>query len=248
MRLRLIFGAMLALVAPAMSPALAGETALRTAADPEAKVAGLRLAHAIYSEQEQVGIAVRLVDIQLGPMFRNNEDFQVLETKHPGFTDAVLEQFKVALARYTKESLPGYYDRIATLLASHLRADEIDDLAAFYRTPTGQKLLRGVAENVTVDAVLAEVAADPDKPTSLSAVAADHKAMAEAAKKLVDKSDEPALIALAKKPYFGRVQAIIPEMRKLERDFMNEPAPEFEKDIERIVTDTLARFEAGEKK
>lgn len=247
MRLILIGAALLALGVAGHSPALAEKAASATTGDTAAKAAGLRLAKALYSEQAQVDMAVRLVDTQLGPMFRNNDDFKALEGKHPGYTDAVLAEFKVALARYTRESLPGYYDRVASLIASHLDAAEIDDLAAFYRTPTGQKLLRGVSENMTAESVLAEVEADPDRPTSLSAVTKDHKAAAEAAAKLVDKTDEAALIALAQKPYFARAQAIIPKMRKLEQDFMNEPAPEFENDIERIVKDTIARFEAQEK-
>jgi hypothetical protein len=39
-----------------------------------------------------------------------------------------------------------------------------------------------------------------------------------------------------------------PAMRKLEQDFMNEPAPEFEAEIEAIVKATFARFEAAGKK
>ena len=248
MRWNWIGGILITLAAPAVSSAVAGDAKPQATVDPAARAAGLRLAYALYSEQAQVDIAVRMVDTQIGPMFRANEDFQTLEAEYPGFTDAVLKDFKVALVRYTKESLPDHYGRLAALFASDLSAAEIDDLAEFYRGPTGQKLLRGVSENLTVDAVLAEVEADPDKPTSLSAVSADHQATAKAAAKLVDKSDEPALIALAKKPYFTRAQAIIPKMRKLEQDFINEPAPEFEKEIERIVKDTLHRFEAAKQK
>ena len=247
MRLTFIGAALLALGAPGLSPAVAEKPSSAAPVDHSAKAAGLRLAQTLYTEQAQVDMALRLVDTQLGPMFRSNDDFKAVESKHPGYTDAVLAQFKVVIARYTRESLPDYYDRVATLIASHLNAAEIDDLTAFYRAPTGQKLLRGVSENMTVESVLAEVEADPDRATSLSAVTKDHKTAAEAAAKLVDKSDEAALIAFAQKPYFARAQAIIPKMRKLEQDFMNEPAPKFEEDVARIVTETLDRFEAQEK-
>ena len=36
-------------------------------------------------------------------------------------------------------------------------------------------------------------------------------------------------------------------MGKLAQDFANEPAPEFEAEIEAIMTATLARFEAAKK-
>ena len=78
-------------------------------------------------------------------------------------------------------------------------------------------------------------------------MAADHKASAEATKKLVDESDHAALREFAGKPYFTRVALMGPAMRKLEQDFSNEPAPEFEAEIEAIMTATVAKFEAAKK-
>ena len=126
-------------------------------------------------------------------------------------------------------------------------SDEIEDLTKFYLTPTGQKLLKGMQQNATLGATLGEIVADPDKPTSFSAVAADHKASAEATKKLLDENDQPALKEFAMKPYFTRVAMMGPAMRKLEQDFSNEPAPEFEAEIEALMTATVAKFQAAKK-
>ncbi|HKX92685.1 MAG TPA: DUF2059 domain-containing protein [Sphingomicrobium sp.] len=220
----------------------------KSAVNPAAKTAALELARLLYSEESQVAIAERMVDTDMAAAFRANPDFQALEIDYPGVTDAVLKEMKPVLIRYTRAELPTYYDRVATLIASRLDAAEIADLTQFYQTPLGQKLRRGMQDNVTVKAMLTEVTTEPDKPTSYSAVDADHRAATDAAKKLIDKGDEPALIAFAKKPYFARLAAMGPAMRKLEQDFMNEPAPEFEAEIEAIVKATFARFEAAGKK
>ena len=216
--------------------------------DLAAKAAARRLAGILYSEQSQVATAERIADGDLSTAFRTNPDLQVLDKEYPGFTDAVLKELKPALVRFTVKELPAYHDRVAGLIASRLNAAEIEDLTAFYRTPTGQKVLKGMQQHATVGATLGEIVADPDKPTSFAAVAADHKASADATKKLIDESDHPTLREFAKKPYCTRVAMLGPAMRKLEQDFSNEPAPEFEAEIEAIMTATFAKFEAGKKK
>ncbi len=216
--------------------------------DPAAKAAALRLAGILYSERSQAAVAERIADGELSAAFRANSDLQFLDKEYPGFTEAILREMKPALVRFTIKELPAYHERVADLISSRLNAAEIEDLTKFYLTPTGQKLLNGMQQNATVGATLSEVMADPDKPTSYAAVAADHKASTEAATKLIDESDKPALKEFAMKPYFTRVAMMAPAMRKLEQDFSNEPAPEFEAEIEAIMTATLAKFEAAKKK
>ena len=149
--------------------------------------------------------------------------------------------------RFTLKELPAYHDRVASLITSRLNAAEIEDLTTFYLTPTGRKLINGMQENASVGSTLDEIMASPDKPTSYSAVMADHKAGAEATRKLIDDSDHAALREFARKPYFTRVALMGPAMRKLEQDFSNEPAPEFQAEVEAIMAATVAKFEAAKK-
>lgn len=228
-------------------PPAVASPAPKSAVDPAAKAVALRLANILYSEDSQVAMADRMADGELASAIRGNPDMQFLDEKYPGFTDHVLKEMKPALVRFTRNQLPAYHSRVADLIASRLDAAEIEDLTKFYLTPTGRKLLAGMQQNATVGATLDEVMANPDKPTSYSAVEADHKASTEATKKLIDASDHPALREFAKKPYFTRVAMMGPAMRKLEQDFSNEPAPEFEAEIEAIMTATLAKFEAAKK-
>lgn len=218
------------------------------AVDPSAKAAALRLAVLIYSEESQMRMAAKLADNELAPAFRGNKDLRTLDAQFPGFLDEIVAEVKPAFLRFTKSKVPSFQDRVADLIASRLDAAEIADLQKFYLTPTGQKLLRGMQQNVTAGTTIQESMADPDKPTSYEAVVADHKAAQDATKKLLDASDQPALLEFAQKPYFTRVAAMGPAMRKLEQDFSIEPAPEFEAEIEAIMTATIAKMEATKKK
>ena len=225
------------------SPAASAGSAAKV--DPATKQAALKLASVFYSEASQVSMAERVVDTQIGPTFRGDENFQALEREYPGFTEAVLKQLKPALVRFTKSSLPEYHDRVASLLGSALSMHDIEDLTAFYLTPTGRKLLAQMAENVTLEAVLAEAAKDPDKPTTLSALAKDHQAAVAKVAKSMDATDQAALRDFASKPYFFQLALLAPAMRKIEQDFTNEPAPELEKEIGTIIESTAAKFRAA---
>ena len=249
MRICLIIAAVIGMSAPAAiaAPTKAGadNTPNQPAPDPgPARDAALRLARIVLPERDQVAAALRMVDSDLAPAFRGNDDFKALEADFPGFTDTVLAELKPALARFTRRELPAYHARVAELFASRLDTAEIDDLAAFYQTPTGQKMIRGMHENLTARATVGEVMTDPDKPTSYSAIAKDHQDAAEVTTKLIDRSDEPALLEFAKKPYFTRLAALGPALRKLEQDFTNEPSPQFEAEVEAIIKATIAKFEA----
>ncbi|MCL6683896.1 DUF2059 domain-containing protein [Sphingomonas alba] len=249
MRRTILFLLLGSVVVPTAAPAADNPSAPSAAKpDPAAKAAALKLANILYSEESQVRMAERMVDQEIGPAFRSNQSFMDLEAEYPGFIDALVQEFKPSLIRFTRRELPGYHDRVAELIASRLTAAEIEDLASFYKTPTGQKLVHGVQDNLASSSILKEAMDDPDKPASYGAIVSDHKAATEAATKLIDKADEPGLIALSQKPYFTRLAVLGPDMRKLEQDFMNEPAPEFEAEVEAIVKATLARFEGAKKR
>jgi hypothetical protein len=234
--------------APASPPLTpTANVATEAPGDAAARTVALRLASILYSEDSQMRMAGQIADNELAPAFRANDDLKGLDSQYPGFTDEVIRQLKPAFLRFTKGQLPSYQERIAWLIAERLSAEEIEDLTKFYLTPTGQKLLNGMQQNATASATIKESLNDPDKPTSYAAVDADHKAAQDATRRLIDESDKAALVEFAGKPYFARVAALGPAIRKLEQDFANEPAPEFEAEIEAIMTATLAKFEAAKK-
>ena len=225
--------------------ALATQSSAVSKVDSAASEAALKLAQLLYSEESQIAMVERMVDTDMALSFKSDEDFKELEAEYPGFTDAVLAELKPALVRFTKRELPSYHRRVADLFASRLSASEIADVTQFYMTPVGRKVLQGMQDNVSIKSMLDEVATDPDRPTSYSAITADHAAAVEATKKVVDKGDEAAFLELVRKPYFTRLAALGPAMRKLEQDLTNEPAPEFEAEVQAIVKATLARFTAA---
>jgi hypothetical protein len=84
---------------------------------------------------------------------------------------------------------------------------------------------------------------DPAKPTSYSAVTQDYRNSLAAAKRQMDESDDPVLLALGRKPYAMRALRIGPEIRRLDVELMNRPMPELENTIEKVFTAVLGRFE-----
>ena len=224
-----------------MSPAAPRDPAEQPNDRATAEVA-LKLARILSPDEAQVAAAVRMIDTSMGPAFRADPDFQALEAEYPGLLDAILAELRPAIERFTRSELPAYHQKVADLLSSRFTRAEIEDITQFYLTPTGQKLVTGMAANADAGAMMSEIIADPDKPTSYSAIAKDHGTAAEATLKQVDKSDEGALLELAAKPYFAKLAALGPAMRKLDQDFSNEPAPAFEAEVGAIIEAVIARF------
>ena len=203
------------------------------------------LVRTLYPEERQLGMTDRLLDESVGPALKKDPNIAQMETDYPGIVEAMLAEARPLLRAYTTRVLPKYHGRMAALVASRMTSPEILDLTEFYRSPTGRKLVNAVNENIRLDASLAEIISNPDAPTSLEAVTKDHQAAAAKALKSVDSSDVNPLRELGRKPYFEKVRALGPAMRKLDQELMNEPDPEFDKVLEDAFKRALDRHMAA---
>ena len=72
---------------------------------------------------------------------------EMVRKSAPGMPDSVLADFKDALRDELKKSLPSLIDVEACVYVQHFSIDDLQQLAAFYQGPLGQKLL---AENPSI--------------------------------------------------------------------------------------------------
>ena len=205
----------------------------------------MKLARILFDEGRQVAATERLVDTEMAAAFSADPTFKELEEQYPGFLAALMKDMKPAMARHARTSLPRYHAELSKLLLDYFDAAEIEDLSRFYESPTGQKMLTGMSQNMSAQATITEAATDPDKPTSFSAVEQDHKASAKKVIALLDASDDAAIQEFGKKPYFARVAVLGPAIRKIEQEVSNEPSPQLDAEIEKIMKAIVARYEAG---
>lgn len=230
------------------APPPQGETAARVA-DARTLEAARRLAKLVNPEQAQVDATLRMVDNSFIPAMSADEDVKAMEAEYPGLLRRIADDLKPVFIRHTRRILPAHIERYAEVYAANFSAEELDELYELYASPAGQRLVASMLENVSADSLLQEVVKDPDAPTSLAAVKADHDRARRAALKQVSDADKDAFAALIAKPYLSRMMALGPKLRKLEQELINEPDPaldaEIEQVIEKSITDFIAAADVG---
>ncbi len=96
-----------------------------------------------------------------------------LRSQIPNIDDATVTEIHDAISNETStfldQNLPGLMDDTAHAYASHFTADELREVAAFYKTPTGGKLLR-LLPQVTAESSSTYIAKLPAFGQSVSVV------------------------------------------------------------------------------
>ncbi|HSF11683.1 MAG TPA: DUF2059 domain-containing protein [Erythrobacter sp.] len=84
-------------------------------------------------------------------------EIAALEAAKPGLIDAVVAAMQPTLVTLGERVQQDYRPRMQALMARHLTSAEAGDLAAFYRSPLGRKLLTGASRSLTMENTLSGV-------------------------------------------------------------------------------------------
>lgn len=155
-----------ACLAPAVSAPLHAQAPSAPASEASLHAKAYALAQVLQSESIAVDASMKLLDTSFPAALAASPDVKPLEDEFPGFTVAVWTAAKPHLREMLVASLPKLWERLATLFASNMTAEEIDGARAFYVTPLGQRILLALNENFDVGPMLKDVVANPDSDIS----------------------------------------------------------------------------------
>ncbi len=68
--------------------------------------------------------------------------FKELETRKPGVINAVASSVRLVLVKVIESNIPDYRRRLRAIIEPALTIDDMRAAVAFYRSPTGQKMLK----------------------------------------------------------------------------------------------------------
>lgn len=228
-----------------LSPAVASaQPAPAEAVSPDAserRAAGLKLASLLYSDERQLAAANGPVMDQMEAFFRADPSFSTLEAQSPGLIDEVMAGMKPLLVEFTIDEAPRYRRGVAEIYARHMSVDDIDQAAAFYASPLGQKLLDKVGENLSLTSMLGEMSVDLDAPTSERAVTNDLDRTAMRAINEMTAEELAEIEKIEGADWFKSIERARPDLVAYDTRFTNEPAPEFEARVEQVVTEILEK-------
>jgi hypothetical protein len=142
--------------------------------------------------------------------------------------------------------MPATYDRYARAFASHFTPAEVTQLASFYGSRAGQKIIVGKLAGLDISTLLQKWSENPDAEIGAADIASLNRNAVSKVFGHLDKSDIAALLAFARTPVYAKLKAFGPTMNALEVQIATEPDPDFDAKMEAVTKDIMARFPAAE--
>lgn len=196
------------------APALA-----QSAAVPDPAYSDLLVAIEQTVDQDQV------INGALGTMARQfaaSLEFAAAETASPGLIAEVAEGLRPVLTRQNRRVQAMYRPDMTALFARSLTVEEARNIAAFYRSDLGRKVVGNVAQAYAPDAMLSGI--QSDAPITVDQVRTDiGVAVASGISQLTpDELRQMGETALAN-PALLKLQAINPDIQEIRAKMENEP-------------------------
>lgn len=154
--------------------------------------------------------------------FAKEATFQALEAQSPGLINDIGDAIRPVLIRYSERVRLEYRPRMVAVIASAVNEQEAIQLAEFYESDIGRRLILGVSENYSASNVLDN--ATLDSPVTAEQVEADTRATTNAALADLSDAERQELIETAiRNPAFVKLRQIGPQMAALRAEMEEAP-------------------------
>jgi hypothetical protein len=167
---------------------------------------------------------------------------KALEDEFPGIYADAWTALEPEMRRYAKQQHPQLVERLARLFEKLLTPTEMAAVRTFYVTPTGQRILRTMYQNLDVSPMVNQIIADPEAKLSAETIAATQRGARAKVEAETGPADLGALNALMKVVPLAKMTALGEGVQALTAEFANEEDAEFDARIEKIATDAMEQY------
>lgn len=144
------------------------------------------------------------------------------EAKFPGLARAMAEAMRPILRTYTNRIRSAYQPRMIAILAEALTPTEARDIAEFYASPLGRKLLGGISDSYDGKATVADAIKGGD--ISAEAIATDSRVTVRRARARFTAAELAEMDELGRrKPALLKMSAIAERLAPLRLEMENAP-------------------------
>ena len=233
-RLLLAFAALALAAQPAAAQTV--ESAGLTA-DPHERVYDTLIAQA-----DDGPMIESVLDWMVGELARD-PNIAVIEAAHPGFLKRLRAAARPIIAGYSLRVKRAYRPRMIAILQSDLTAAEAAEIADFYASPIGRKVVAGVTQSYRPDAVLGTI--ETEQEVSVADVEQDMDSATQAALQGLSAQETAELYAeIAARPAMAKLVPVVPRIAALRAEMEEEPmTPEEDAAIEAAFGEIFASLE-----
>ena len=236
--------AALALAAPA-SPAAPAPNTPAQASVAVSKATAATLARTVAPADITIALEVDHARKAILALPTIDDDARQLEAEFPGIYAAMWAAIEPEVRRSTEADYPSYWAALENMYLARLSEQEAQAVLAFFRSATGQKLLRGMYGAMDTGPMLAEMvktdSATIDAKQMQSAVdAAKAKAVGQ-----LGPEDEASLLTLVASMDLGKFRALGAETQKITLDWVNKEDREGEEKLGKLMQDAMEQYMAA---
>lgn len=209
------------------------------AAPQENLALGRKLAQLTNSEEMLAGQVSRMIQDALPPLFAADPEMQALEKDYPGITKKLLDAASPMLRDETLKGLPRLWDRLGALYAARLTAAELGEVIAFFSGGIKARMMAASVGVLDTSGLLKETIDSPDGKISKDRVITTVSQGATGVLAKLSPADRDALARFGASPAGRRFNALMPEAVAIATAWANEPSPETDAKLARLMSDVL---------
>lgn len=227
-----------AAAATAPAPAFAQSTAT---ADPARRALAFELAKLLNPEAPIMAALDKAFGESLPAMLLADPQMKEMEARYPGLATAMADAMRPILLGYLRESVPVLWDRTAVIYSELSEAD-LRVLIAFYRSPTGARIIELMSSGAELGPMLEAMMADDARETTGQALTATTRQAANAAVRKLTPAQVQEAARFAQTPAARRAIALQPRMAAMMAEWANNPSPEVQAEMEAAIVPVVEHF------
>lgn len=212
--------ATIAAVAPSAT-SIAQSATTQVAADPYTAIYD-----AISTQQNEAAFIEAVIGEMTRQLIAASPEIATAEAAEPGFARGLANATLPALSQYSSRVKGQFKPRFVALFRERLTVAEAKDIAEFYSSEIGRKLMSNVVGNMTMSATMSEAVkeADEDGTVSRQAVESDISSATNTALSRLTPTDLEALGRLAlEKPALRKLNDLREPIMALRTEMENAP-------------------------
>lgn len=213
------------------------------AVTPEIQEKALKLATILNSEEIIVGQSDDNDKDMVLTLTQALPELTEMESEYPGIMSDIGDAILPIINQSMRSRLPALQERQAALYAKTFDASELDYLISFYGSPTGQKMIKTVMDNLSPDEMIKEGASNPNFEISGDTALKDLRRTAINIDWKFTPEDERALRMFQLSSAFPKLQRVAGQTQQIMLDWSDESAPGEDEAIEAALTKVIEQYE-----
>lgn len=174
-----------------------------------------------------------------------DEEARQLEQEYPGLYAALWAAVEPEMRRSTEADYPSYWTALEQLYVARLTENEAQAVMTFFKSPTGQKLIRNMYGNFDAAPMLAEMAKSENYTIDEKQMKAATDAAKAKAVEQIGPGDQADLWILMASIDLEKFKALGAETQKVTLDWVNKEDAEGEAKIGKIMEEAMKRYMAA---